>query len=83
MKFLNFNFSHPFKGRARLTRLSKSLSISSNLIIDSKKNNSFEIPIDGCEDGKWKISLDWRHDHKSYFYEKIFSVKDANVLELE
>lgn len=83
MKFLNFNFCHPFKGNARLIRLSKSLSKSYNLIIDSDESNSFEIPIDECEDGEWKVSLNWRQDNMSYCYEKIFKVEDANVLEME
>lgn len=83
MKFLNFNFCHPFKGNARLVRLSKTLCKSHDLIIDSNESNSFEIPVDECEDGEWKVTLNWDVDHMSYFYEKIFNVKDANVLEME
>lgn len=83
MKFLNFNFCHPFKGNAKLIRLSNTLSKSHDLIIDSIESNSFEIPVDECDDGEWKVILNWRQDNMSFSYEKIFQVKDFNVLDKE
>lgn len=83
MQFLSFNFCHPFKGNVKLIRLSKILPKTLNLFVDSKNSHNFEIPVDECEDGEWKVTLNWRQNHMSYFYEKIFNVKDANVLEVE
>jgi hypothetical protein len=83
MKFLSFNFCHPFKGYASLIRSSKTLSKSYHLIIDSKNSHSFEIPVGNCEDGEWKITLDWKLNYMSYHYEKIFNMTEANASEIE
>ena len=46
MKFLSFNFCHPFKGNVKLIKLSKVLPKTLSLFIDSKSSLNFEIPID-------------------------------------
>ncbi len=75
MKFLNFNFGHPFKGHANLLQLATTTSNHHTVDINSEKGNLLQVPIDTCTNGKWRLTLDWEHDGKSYFHEQEFEVK--------
>ena len=71
MKFLKFNFSHPFKGRACLFQLNTSAP-KNRMMID---NDGFlEIPIGTCQTGKWKLILDWQHQDSSFCFQQNFEV---------
>ena len=79
MKFLNFDLGHPFKGHAQLLQLATATPNRHTVIIDSKKGNLLQIPIDSCADGKWQLTLNWEHDGKSYFHEQEFEVKNSKT----
>ncbi len=42
---------------------------------DSKETNLIEVPIDHCEDGRWKIELDWEYENKFFTHKKEFEIK--------
>lgn len=75
MKNLRIDFCHPFKGSARLVQLSTKPQKSHIIKIDSKNSDLVEIPVDKCQEGKWKAILDWQYDDKSFSYEKEFEIK--------
>ncbi|HEK19613.1 hypothetical protein [Mucilaginibacter sp. 44-25] len=75
MKFLRFNFCHPVKGNAHLTLLTKNAPKSMHFKFDSKETNLIEVPIDHCEDGRWKIELDWEYENKFFTHKKEFEIK--------
>lgn len=74
MKSLRFNFCHPFKGHARLMKLSTETPHSLSLNIDSKNSNLIEIPVNKCREGKWKIILDWEHNGRNFYYQEEFEI---------
>jgi hypothetical protein len=81
MKFLRFNFDHPFKGKASLVPLSILNPIIKYILVDSKLSNLVEIPIDGCHSGKWRIILDWDYDGREFTHQEDFEVlKKRRVL---
>ncbi|MFD2145420.1 hypothetical protein [Mucilaginibacter antarcticus] len=73
MKFLKFNFSHPFKGKASLVHLNKVLSINEVILIDN--DGLLEIPIGTCQSGKWKLILEWQHNDNSFYFQQDFEVQ--------
>ncbi|EHQ31046.1 hypothetical protein BDD43_4917 [Mucilaginibacter gracilis] len=75
MKFLRFNFCHPVKGNVHLTLLSKDTPKSQHSVFDSQETNLIEVPIDHCEDGKWKIELDWEYENEFFMHKKEFEIK--------
>lgn len=79
MKFLRFNFCHPIKGHAYLTQLSTDSPKSHTIKIDSKKSNVIEIPVGECEEGKWKVVLEWEHDGNNFSHQKEFEIKEADI----
>jgi hypothetical protein len=72
MKFIKFNFSHPFKGRASLIQLNTKVPNSQSIMVDSE--GLLEIPIDGCQKGKWQLILDWQYDNRLFCYHQNFEV---------
>lgn len=72
MKFLKFNFSHPFKGRASLIHLDMAASKNQMILIDN--DGLLEIPIGTCQKGKWKLILDWQYDESSFCFQQFFEV---------
>jgi hypothetical protein len=75
MKFLNFNFGHPFKGHANLLQLATTTPSHHVVSINNEKDNLLQVPIGTCSIGKWRLTLDWEHDGKSYLHEQEFEVK--------
>ena len=81
MRFLRFNFDHPFKGKASLMPLFILNPIIKNIAVDSKLSNLVEIPIDDCQSGKWRIILEWDHDGRGFMHQEDFEVlKKRRVL---
>jgi hypothetical protein len=81
MKFLRFNFDHPFKGKARLTELFAVKPIIKNILVDSKRSKLVEIPIHDCRSGKWRINLDWEYEGSVFTHQEDFEVlKKRRVL---
>jgi hypothetical protein len=81
MRFLRFNFNHPFKGKASLIQLFAANPVVKNIFVDSKLSNLVEIPIHDCHSGKWRITLDWDHDGRVFTHQEDFEVlKKRRVL---
>lgn len=72
MKFLRFNFSHPFKGRAKLVQLDVAVPESQIILIDN--DGALEIPIGSCQKGRWMLILDWQHEDSTFCYQENFEV---------
>lgn len=75
MRFLRFNFNHPFKGKASLIPLLAVNPVIKNILVDSKLSNLVEIPIDDCHCGRWRIILDWDHDGRAFTHQEDFEVR--------
>jgi hypothetical protein len=74
MKTLKFNFTHPFKGHARINMPGLPNSPCIQLYIDSHGSNLVEIPLDNYQKGKYKITLDWEVDKQFFFISRIFKL---------
>jgi hypothetical protein len=74
MKFLTFNFSHPFIGRSNLVQLNTLALKNQMILID--KDGMLEIPISACQTGKWRLILDWQYEDKTFFFRENFEVSD-------
>jgi len=74
MRFLRFNFNHPFKGKASLMQLFAVNPVIKSILVDSKLSNQVEIPIHDCLTGKWRIILDWDHDGRIFTHQEDFEV---------
>ena len=72
MKFLKFNFSHPFKGKVSLIHLNTLSSQHKMFMIDN--DGLLKIPISTCQKGKWKLILDWQHEENSFCFQQDFEV---------
>jgi hypothetical protein len=78
MKALKFNFSHPFKGNACLINCSN-INQRRILSIDTENRNDFDISVDGCEDGKWQVILEWEFDGRPFSYRQNFDIKSRRL----
>ncbi|AMR30085.1 hypothetical protein A0256_00970 [Mucilaginibacter sp. PAMC 26640] len=74
MKFLKFNFSHPFTGRANLIQLNTIAPQNQTILIDNE--GLLEIPISACQTGKWRLVLDWIYEENTFCYHENFEVFD-------
>lgn len=72
MRFLKFNFSHPFKGRANLIQLNTAAPKNQTILIDN--DGLLEIPISACQTGKWKLVLDWQYEDSTFCFQENFEV---------
>ena len=75
MKHLRFNFCHPVKVHANITRLFTSNPERHSITVDSKDSNLVEIPLKGYNEGKWKIILDWEYEGQTFTHQKEFEIK--------
>ncbi|MBB6113051.1 hypothetical protein [Mucilaginibacter lappiensis] len=81
MRFLRFNFDHPFKGKASIMQLFAVNPVIKNILVDSQLSNLVEIPIHDCRSGKWRITLDWNYDGRAFTHQEDFEVlKKKRVL---
>ena len=74
MKFLKFNFSHPFKGRANLIQLNTAMPKNQIILIDN--DGLLEIPISACQTGKWRLVLDWQYEENTFCFEENFEISN-------
>jgi hypothetical protein len=79
MKTLNFNFSHPFRGHARVDIAGQPPLCCKQLSLDSKQNNVIEIPLDGFKSGKYNITLDWEVDNQFFVHQQEFEVNNKST----
>ncbi|WP_295801674.1 hypothetical protein [Mucilaginibacter sp.] len=80
MKFLRFNFCHPVKVNAHLIPLTGTGTKCRHMAVASDESNLVEIPIDQCDDGNWRIELEWEYGNESFHHKKEFEVKRNNLL---
>jgi len=81
MKCLQFNFAHPVKGHALLTRISADQSPDVHTFkFDSRDSNELTISLDGVTDGKWKIILEWEYEEKYFTHTREFDLPSENTL---
>ncbi len=80
MKHLRFNFCHPVTVHANLIQLLTPKPQRHNIIIDSNDNNLVEIPLTGCNAGKWKIMLDWEYEGQNFTHQKEFEINKQEVV---
>lgn len=66
---LKFNFSHPFKGNVIIRRLCSGNPYCQHMKFDSKGNHNFEIPIEKCEDGRYRVVLDWEFEERNFIHQ--------------
>jgi hypothetical protein len=76
MKTLKFNFTHPFKGHARVNMPGLPNSPCTQLSIDSHGGNLVEIPLDNYQKGKYKITLDWEADNRFFIHHQEFQINE-------
>jgi len=74
MKTIRFNFNHPVKGTAVLSPVNCRAGLCRRMKIESTQNNLLEIPVSDCDEGTWKLSLDWEHDGRMYSHQENFEV---------
>jgi hypothetical protein len=74
MKTLKFNFSHPFKGNARINMPGKLNSPCKHLLLDSQGSNLVEIPLSDFQSGKYNIMLDWEVGNRLFFHQQEFEI---------
>lgn len=80
MKSLKFNFSHPFKGHVFLRCVSNGKAAIKQILFDSKGENNFEIPLEECEDGKYKMILDWEFEERYFTHQTEFLVDQQQIV---
>jgi len=76
MKTLKFNFSHSFKGNARINMRGKLNMPSKHFSLDSNGSNLIEIPLIGFENGSYKIVLNWEHGNQCYVHQQDFEIEN-------
>ncbi|MBD1362740.1 hypothetical protein IDJ77_02860 [Mucilaginibacter sp. ZT4R22] len=74
MKTIRFNFNHPVNGNAILTRVGCAGSPCLRMKVESSKGNLLEIPVTECNEGKWKLILDWEYDGRMFSHREDFEV---------
>src|SRR5580698_3847336 len=71
MKCAQFNFSHPVKGHACLTRLPAQQSPRCRCLeFDTGDSNDPILPLDDFAEGKWKVMLEWEYEKRYFTYSK-------------
>lgn len=76
MKTLKFNFTHPFKGHARVNMPGQPSFPCKQLLLDSKGSNLLEIPLDGFKSGKYNITLDWEIGNQLFIKQQEFEINN-------
>jgi hypothetical protein len=76
MKTLQFNFSHPFKGRARVNMRGRPNFPCKQIQLDSEDSNLIEIPLDGFQTGIYQLTLDWELDNRFFIHQQDFEIND-------
>jgi hypothetical protein len=66
METLKFNFSHPFKGNARIAMPGKLNASYNHFLLDSKGSNLIETPLTDFQNGGYKIVPDWKYGNPSF-----------------
>ncbi|MFA6247730.1 MAG: hypothetical protein WC615_12380 [Mucilaginibacter sp.] len=74
MKTISFNFNHPVKGNAILSPVNCHGGLCMRLKVESSKDNSLEIPVGSCKEGKWKLILDWEYDGRIFSHQEDFEI---------
>lgn len=74
MKTIQFKFNHPVKGNAILSPVNCSGGSCRRMKVESMQNNLLEIPINDCNEGRWKLILDWEHDGRIFSHQEDFEV---------
>ncbi len=74
MKTITFNFNHPVKGNAILSPVNCIGGLCLRMKVESSKDNLLEIPVSACNEGKWKLLLDWEHDGRIFSHQEDFEV---------
>lgn len=80
MKTLKFNFTHPFKGHARVNMPGPPNLPCTQLSIDSQGSNLVEIPLDNFQNGNYKITLDWQIDNQFFIHQHEFQINGKSNL---
>lgn len=74
MKAIHFNFNHPVKGRACLMPANCRQQKTLQFIVESEQDDTLNVPIEKCEQGKWTLLLDWEHDGKLFTHREQFTI---------
>ena len=74
MKPIRFNFNHPVKGNAILSPVNCKGGSCRRMKVESAQNNQLEIPVNDCNEGKWKLILDWEYDGRMFSHQEYFEV---------
>jgi hypothetical protein len=74
MKTIRFNFNHPVNGNAILTPINSIGCTPFRMRAESSKDHSLEIPVNGCDEGKWRLTLDWEYEGRAFSHQEDFEV---------
>lgn len=74
MKKLRFNFNHPVNGHACLVPLASLKGIYQRIKVISADDNTLEVPVTNCQEGKWKLILDWEYDGRNFSFNEEFEI---------
>ena len=77
MKTLEFNFSHPFKGRAIIKMFGTANALCKHFVVDSKESDLIEIPLNEFRTGKYEVTLDWEVDDHLFTHQQKFEINDT------
>lgn len=77
---LSFNFAHPFEGTVFLRSLDSKMPAGCRLHFDSDGRNDFEIPLDIKEDGRYRVTLDWGHEDRNFFYQSDILIRSGKLI---
>jgi hypothetical protein len=74
MRSLKFNFGHPVKG---LVKLLSKVNPEQNrvLTLNTSEGETTEILIDGLSPGKWKVTLEWDHEERDFYFQQDFEIE--------
>jgi hypothetical protein len=81
MKCVQFNFSHPVKGHACLTRLSAQPPPGCRrLEFDTGAGNELSLPLEDFGGGKWKIMLEWEYEERFFTHSMEIDLPPGKIL---
>ncbi|WP_295711450.1 hypothetical protein [Mucilaginibacter sp.] len=80
MPSLKFNFLHPVKGRACLSRLCGDTYTAQQILVDSEGKKDFEVALGPCDDGRYRFILNWEYENRQFTHLTEFVIRAQELL---
>lgn len=75
MKTIRLNFNHPVQGNAILSPVNCEGGSCRRTKVESTQNNLLEIPVNDCNAGRWKLTLNWEYNGRMFSHQEHFEVR--------